>query len=90
MTNHCSHNAGLWRLSSVPNWVVAISALGACITGVLSYLKSRRNADALRVIHILVNRRLSDTVSRVEQLTEIIRAARIEVPPEPADKKAAT
>jgi hypothetical protein len=66
-----------------------MSALGGCVTGALSYLKSRRNADALRVIHVLVNRRLSDTVSRVEQLTEVIRQARIDVPPEPPDKKAA-
>lgn len=56
------------------------------VTAVLGWLNQRKighTAGAVQEVHLLVNQQLSDVLARVAQLTEVMHAGGLDVPPVP-------
>jgi hypothetical protein len=66
--------------------VGSLAILLGFITAVLSLANQRKiktTAGAVQEVHVLVNQQLSDVLARVAQLTEIMHAGGLDIPPAP-------
>jgi hypothetical protein len=66
--------------------IASIAASLGLITALLELFavrRARKTAAAIQEVHVLVNKQLSDVLARVAQLTEVMHAGGLDVPPAP-------
>jgi hypothetical protein len=67
-------------------WAIVIPAILAFLTSALAAWQSYQNKGKIQLVHTLVNSNLTTVINRVDQLTRLLTASNIPVPPKPGSE----
>jgi hypothetical protein len=67
--------------------IAAALGLTTALLELFAVRRSRKTTAAIQEVHVLVNKQLSDVLARVAQLTEVMHAGGLDVPPAPMHLK---
>jgi hypothetical protein len=68
----------------MPDVIAVLAGLSALVTALATLIATLRNSKKIRQVHVLVNGHLTDVLARVEQLTDALKGADVNVPRDPA------
>jgi hypothetical protein len=71
-------------VSNVTNALIFGAAVLGFATAFLAFLQSRQNSKRIGEVHVLINSRMTDALSRIQQLTTSLQQQGIDIPDDPS------